>query len=89
MDERRKADRRLQDRLLTDREVADMSQVTTCTVKFWRHTGVLPFIKVGRHPRVWLSVFYRVFRKPLGGLTLDFGGNPDNISVAGDIRRDA
>ena len=87
MDERRKADRRTQDRLLTESQVADMVSVPLRTVRHWRQSGVLPSIKIGRHPRVWLSVIYQVFQRPFSGMGLDFSGNPATINNAGDIRR--
>lgn len=52
------------DSLLTDQEVAQLAKVSPNTVKYWRQTGVLPFVKVGKHPRIWLSEFNRVFHKP-------------------------
>ena len=89
MDERRKADRRLQDRLLSVSQVADMAGVPVGTVRFWRHMGILPSVKVGRHPRVWLSIFYQVFQKPLSNGALKMAGGPDTITNARDIRREA
>jgi excisionase family DNA binding protein len=66
MTERRKADRRQdsRDRLLTDDQVAELAGVSANTVRYWRQTGELPFVKLGRHPRVWLSTFQGVFGKP-------------------------
>ena len=52
------------DKLLTDYQVAELAGVPVNTVRYWRQTSVLPFVKVGRHPRVWLSVFCKVFNKP-------------------------
>ena len=66
---------KVNDFLLTDKEVADLAKVRPNTVKYWRQKGLLPFVKVGKHPRTWLSDFNRVFKKPA---TMDF---------AGDIRR--
>lgn len=87
MQEQRKTDRRQQDRLLTEHQVADMAAVSVNTVKFWRQIGILPFVKIGRHPRVWLSAFYQVFRKPISGGALGFTPTPDTMNSAGDIRR--
>ena len=66
MDDRRRNERRRsnQDYLMTDEQVARMAGVPKRTVRFWRHSGLLPFVKVGRHPRVWLSDFHRAFHKP-------------------------
>jgi len=66
MAERRSTDRRAknQDYLMTDGQVAEMAGVTSSTVRYWRHMGTLPFVKVGKHTRVWLSEFQKVFRKP-------------------------
>jgi len=66
-----------ENKLLTDKEVAGLAKVSTNTVKYWRLTGVLPFVKVGKHPRIWLSEFNRVFQKPLTQYN----------ALAGDIRR--
>jgi excisionase family DNA binding protein len=72
-----------QDHLMSDCQVAELAGVPTNTVRYWRQIGVLPFVKVGRHPRVWYSVFQKVFQKPLP--FPPFGG--DKIEGAGDIRR--
>jgi excisionase family DNA binding protein len=53
-----------QDFLMTDSEIAEMVKVPVRTVRHWRLAGILPFIKVGRHPRVWWSSFCTVFKKP-------------------------
>jgi excisionase family DNA binding protein len=67
MTERRRSDRRTlnQDYLMTDDQVAQMAGVSVHTVRYWRQLGVLPFVKVGKHPRIWHSVFQKVFQKPL------------------------
>lgn len=66
MDERRKFDRRLnqKDYLMTDGMVANMAEVSPNTVRYWRQMGVLPFVRVGKYPRIWFSTFCKVFRKP-------------------------
>lgn len=74
MPERRKGDRRKanletlrkanSDYLLSDVEVALLAAVSVNTVCYWRWAGMLPFVKVGRHPRVWLSEFQRTFHQP-------------------------
>ena len=69
----------IEDRLLTDKEVADMAKVSPNTVKYWRQTRILPFVKVGKHPRIWLSEFNRVFQKPVSLYN----------ATVGDIRRKA
>lgn len=61
--------------LLTDKEAADLAKVSISTVKYWRQTGLLPFVKVGKHPRIWLSEFNRVFQKP------------DKMAIVGDGQR--
>jgi hypothetical protein len=53
----------VEDRLLTDEQVSELAQVSVNTVRYWRTMGLLPFVKIGRHPRIWLSVFYKVFGK--------------------------
>jgi hypothetical protein len=55
----------MSDSLITDLEAAEMAKVSPNTVKYWRQTGLLPFVKVGKHPRIWLSEFNRVFQKPV------------------------
>ena len=64
--DRRKPDRRNrnQDQLLSDEQVALMAGVPVNTVCYWRLAGMLPFVKVGRHPRVWLSDFQKTFHQP-------------------------
>ncbi len=81
MTERRKGERR--NHLMSDQEVAERAKVPVNTVRYWRQTGVLPFVKVGKYPRVWLSEFYRLFQKPLPYLAEGAGKMPG----AGDIRR--
>ena len=56
----------MEDHLLTDEQIAELAQVSVNTVRYWRVTGLLPFIKIGRHPRVWYSTFCKVFQKPEG-----------------------
>lgn len=82
MTERRRSDRRYkhQDYLMTDHQVAELAGVSVNTVRYWRQLGMMPFVKVGRHPRVWHSVFLKVFQKPL---PLGF----DTMPSARDIRR--
>jgi excisionase family DNA binding protein len=53
-----------EDYLLTEQEVAGLAKVSINTVRYWRQTGMLPFVKVGKHPRIWLSVFNKTFQKP-------------------------
>ena len=86
MTERRKGDRRAaqQDRLLSDEQVAKMAGVSVRTVHHWRLTGQLPFVKLGRHPRVWHSVFLKVFQNPL---SIGTGGTGTMPLTEGDIRR--
>jgi excisionase family DNA binding protein len=55
---------RVDNRLLTEQEVADLAQVPLLSVRYWRQTGRLPFVKVGKHARIWQSEFNRVFQKP-------------------------
>ena len=65
-EDRRRGDRRNrnQDHLLSDEQIARLAGVPVRTVRYWRNSGLLPFVKVGRHPRVWLSEFYQLFHKP-------------------------
>ena len=55
---------RHEDYLMTEQEVAGLASVSLSTVIYWRQMGILPSVKVGRHPRVWLSVFNKTFQKP-------------------------
>ena len=90
--ERRNNDRRKdgRDRLLADVEVARMVGVSPQTVKYWRQIGTLPFVKVGRHPRVWLSVFLGVFQKPTPQTQLDLGGEAGKMKFpVVNVRRDS
>ena len=54
----------MDDRLLTDNQISEMAQIPVASVRWLRRMGKLPYVKVGRHPRVWLSDFYRTFNKP-------------------------
>lgn len=82
MVERRKVwDRR--NHLMSDKDVAEMVGVSTNTVRYWRQTGILPFVKVGKYPRVWFSVFLEVFQKP----HFTPPGEADKMPLARDIRR--
>jgi len=89
MNERRRSDRRERsnDSLMSDSQVAEMAGVPVNTVRKWRQTGTLPFVKVGRHPRIWLSVFQKVFHKPPANAPLEFIQGSVKIQRAGDIRR--
>ena len=71
------------DHMLSDVDIARMAQVSPNTVRFWRQSGILPFEKMGKYPRVWLSVFNRLFQKPLPPSS----GAADTMPSAGDIRR--
>jgi excisionase family DNA binding protein len=66
MEDRRRLDRRrkAQDCLMTDSQIGDLARVSKHTVKYWRQAGTIPFVKVGRHPRIWLSAFQKVFHQP-------------------------
>ena len=70
--------------LMSDKDIAEKAGVSPNTVRYWRQTGVLPFVKVGKYPRVWHSVFLQVFKIPLSSWT----DPADKIPSAGDIRRD-
>lgn len=85
MEDRRKGDHREQnlDHLLSDEQVGQLAGVPSLTVKYWRHTGKLPYVKVGKHPRIWYSEFLKVFKKPLPIL----GGEAGKMGKAEDIRR--
>lgn len=85
MTERRKGDRRnmSRDYLLSDSQVAELAKVSANTVRYWRQTGILPFVKVGKYPRIWASVFHQVFQKPLP----QSAWGADTMPFAGDIRR--
>jgi hypothetical protein len=69
---------------MSDKDIADKASVSENTVRYWRQTGVLPFVKVGKYPRVWYSVFLQVFKKPLPSLA----DSAVKMPSAGDIRRD-
>jgi hypothetical protein len=60
-----------QDFLMTDSEIAERARVPIRTVRYWRLAGILPFVKVGRHPRIWWSAFCTVFKKP-GTITKNY-----------------
>lgn len=63
MGERRnKGERR--NHLMSDKDVAEKAGVSVNTVRYWRQKGLLPFVKVGKYPKVWYSAFCTVFRKP-------------------------
>ena len=82
MTERRKAERR--NHLMSDKDVAEKAGVSPNTVRYWRQTGILPFVKVGKYPRIWYSVFLQVFKKPSPHLA----GDVDTMPLAdGGIRR--
>jgi excisionase family DNA binding protein len=57
-------ERPYEDYLMTDEEVAKLVKVSMNTVRYWRQMGILPFVKVGKHPRVWNSVLLEIFKKP-------------------------
>jgi hypothetical protein len=70
--------------LMSDKDIAEKAGVSPNTVRYWRQTGVLPFVKVGKYPRVWYSVFLQVFKKTGPNLA----GVADTMPLAdGDIRR--
>ncbi len=58
-----------EDELLTDEQAATMAKVSPNTIRYWRQIRLLPSIKVGKHPRIWLSVFNKVFQKPDDNIT--------------------
>jgi hypothetical protein len=89
MGEKRKGDRRKtnQDVLLSDDQVALMAGVPVNTVCYWRLAGMLPFVKVGRHPRVWLSDFQRTFHQPNSNGPWEPFNESDKIGSASNIRR--
>lgn len=80
--ERRNQD---QDYLMTEIEVAKLARVSVNTVRYWRQTGIIPFVKVGRHPRVWWSAFQAVFHRPSIPETLE--RNPDSDKIAKVVDR--
>lgn len=89
MPDRRHSDRRNknQDYLMTDSMIADLAGVSVHTVKYWRMMGTLPFVKVGRHPRIWFSVFQKTFHKPDANGPWELVEKPDKILPARSIRR--
>jgi hypothetical protein len=97
MSDRRKGDRRgvnleslrkaNQDYLLSDVEVALLAAVPVNTVRKWRQVGMLPFVKVGRHPRVWLSEFQRTFHQPKPNGSWEQIPGSGKMPPAGNIRR--
>jgi hypothetical protein len=56
--------RRTQNRLLTESEAAKIARTTLNTVRYWRQTGRIAFIKPGRHPLIWASVLFNFLGKP-------------------------
>lgn len=89
MGDRRKLERRRngQDYLMSDEQVSLMAGVSVRTVRYWRLTGVLPSVKVGRHPRIWSSVFQKVFHKPNPHGPWEIVPGSDNMPTARGIRR--
>ena len=85
MTDRRRSDRRAnqQDYLMSDEQVAQAAKVSVNTVRYWRATGIMPFVKVGKYPRIWASIFHKVFKKPLP----QSAWGADTMPFAGDIRR--
>ena len=71
--------------LMSDKDIAEKAGVSPNTDRYWRQTGARPFVKVGKYPRVWYSVFLQVFKKPLPS----WAKSTDKMPSAGDIRRDA
>ncbi len=82
-DRRKNVERR--NYLMSDKDIAEWAGVSPNTVRYWRQTGVLPFEKVGKYPRVWYSVLLQVFQKASPHLA----NGADKMPSAGDIRRDA
>jgi hypothetical protein len=66
-----------EDRLLTYEEVSEKAKVSIETVKYWRQTGQLRVVKVGKHPRVWLSDFNKAYGKPCIMTPLETLGGED------------
>lgn len=85
MTERRKNERR--NHLMSDQEVAERAKVSPNTVRYWRQTGILPFVKVGKYPRVWYSVFQTVFQKPLPVSSWENNQIPGTIIPGLGVRR--
>ncbi len=83
VDRRKNVERR--NYLMSDKDIAEKAGVSPNTVRYWRQTGALPFVKVGKYPRVWYSVFLQVFKKPLPS----WADSDYKMPSAGDIRRDA
>jgi len=67
--------------------VAEMVSVPVRTVRYWRLAGILPSIKVGRHPRIWMSAFQKVFHKPDAEGPWELAGKFDKMPSARGIRR--
>ncbi len=89
MSERRSGDRRnkIQNRLLSDKQVAELAGVPVNTVRKWRQIGTLPFVKVGRHPRVWMSEFEKTFHQPKPNGPWEQIPDDGKMPGAGNIRR--
>jgi len=85
MDERRRTDRRQKDRLLTEHQVAEMAAVSINTIRHWRQSRVLPSVKVGKHPMIWLSVFLRVFQCTQGLSPLERAVLPARMPSSGTL----
>jgi hypothetical protein len=88
MAERRNNDRRhlKQDYLMTDSQVAEMAKVPIRTVRYWRCAGILPSVKVGRHPRVWCSVFQKLFHRPDANGSWELVAGSDKMPTVRDVR---
>ena len=76
VDRRKNVERR--NFLMSDKNIAEKAGVSP-------NTGALPFVKVGKYPRVWYSAFLQVFKKPLPS----WANSDYKMPSAGDIRRDA
>jgi len=72
MEDRRKNGER-RNYLMTDQDVAEKVGVSPNTVRYWRQTGKLPFVRMGKYPRIWFSEFQKLFKNPLshGALSAD------------------
>src|SRR5258708_17469654 len=88
VENRRNMDRRRsgQDYLLSDEQVGRMAGAPLRTVRFWRNSGTLPFVKVGRHPMVWPSDLQRTLHNPSGKDVFEPILNAATIDPAWHIR---
>lgn len=72
---------------MSDKDIAEWVGVSPNTVRYWRQTGILPFVKVGKYPRVWYSEFQKLFHKPSPARFWEKDNLPGTIIPGLGVRR--